>query len=380
MSRSDNGAPSRVELKAMLPSSPKARARILFFAGSLQTGGIEMQLLHVAAGLDPNQYEPLVWCNGPWGPIADSLVARGVPVLRRSVDLSSSVMVEEMIDWLSGLRVSIFYSFAGVFWPDVVLAKAAGIPVCLTRRDSMRHWDDAGAFSLQEQARNEHTDMVVLTSRAVAEETVRVEHLPDDRVRVLRNGVPPSDMQAARPNSLMIGNVANFRPLKGQVHLVEALARVRLTVPNAKVVIAGRSAGELEPAIDSLGLRGLVTFTGELSDTSPIYRSLAVYAHPSYTEGLSCAVLEAMAHGIPVVASRVGGLPEAVEDGVTGYLVDPGDSGSLAAAIEELLLDVPKRRRMGEAGRVRLSEEFSLQQLIARHESMFRYCLARLRG
>jgi glycosyltransferase involved in cell wall biosynthesis len=82
-----------------------------------------------------------------------------------------------------------------------------------------------------------------------------------------------------------------------------------------------------------------------------------------------------LAHGLPIVATRVGGLPEAVEHGVTGYLVNPSDSTALAEAIKDLLLDHPKRRRMGQASRDRMREVFSVDRLISDHEEMFRGCL-----
>ena len=137
-------------------------------------------------------------------------------------------------------------------------------------------------------------------------------------------------------------------------------------VPDTRFLIIGE--GELHDAlarqIKSLGLERHVHLTGFRSDVIGLQKSFDVFAMSSVTEGLGSAMLDAMACGIPIVATRAGGIPEAVVDGTSGLLVGTQDEGALAAAIVRLLKDADLRRRLGAAGRQRVVDEFSIEKMV----------------
>src|SRR5262249_25716342 len=136
--------------------------RVVFFVPSLQIGGAENQLRYLATGINGDEFEPVVWCPGCWGPVGDALRDAGVSVLDHNLDLSGTAAVDELLGWLRDLGASIFYSFAtDPFWVDAVLAKTAGIPICITRRANTRYADNAGV-------RNSETDVIVANCAAVA--------------------------------------------------------------------------------------------------------------------------------------------------------------------------------------------------------------------
>jgi glycosyltransferase involved in cell wall biosynthesis len=207
---------------------------------------------------------------------------------------------------------------------------------------------------------------------AVSEDTKRAyerQGYPAGRVEVIHNGVDLPPNGAPRENDpLVIGEIARLCDVKGQRELIRALA----DVPGARLVLAGRDleqAGAFERELVTEAERAGVAERVELGfrdDVGALLDELDVLALPSWTEGLPMTVLEAMAHGRPVVATPVGGTPEVVADGETGLLVPPRDPEALAAALRRLLADPDLRRRMGEAGRRRVAEQFTADRMAER--------------
>jgi glycosyltransferase involved in cell wall biosynthesis len=149
--------------------------------------------------------------------------------------------------------------------------------------------------------------------------------------------------------------------------LIRAVALLCLEFPTLRLEIAGTGAQreDLEREVGRLGLTGRVCFLGWQRDLGPIFRSWDIFAMPSLEEGFGMAGLEAMAQGLPVVATSVGGLPEIVKDGQTGYLVPPSDVMALAGRLRLLIPDSEHRRAMGAAGRERARNHFSVDRMVA---------------
>jgi glycosyltransferase involved in cell wall biosynthesis len=168
-------------------------------------------------------------------------------------------------------------------------------------------------------------------------------------------------------DSVVLGLIAQLIPRKGHDVLLEALPAVRARHPETRVLLFGRGPleAELRAAVQTLGLDGAVRFAGFRTDLARVLPCLDLVVHPARMEGLGVSLLEAAACGVPLVASRAGGIPEIVHDGLNGRLVEPGDSEALAGALGELL-DYPERRRaFGAAGRRLVLERFSVERMVA---------------
>jgi glycosyltransferase involved in cell wall biosynthesis len=129
--------------------------------------------------------------------------------------------------------------------------------------------------------------------------------------------------------------------------------------------------GELMTLRDRLGLAADVIFLGFREDTAPVYKALDFYVHPAHAEGLGTAVLEAMAHGLPVVATAAGGPSEVVRHRETGLLVPAGDARAFAEAVLELARDPALIVRLGAAARIRIAEQFSMRRMVEAHERLY---------
>lgn len=179
----------------------------------------------------------------------------------------------------------------------------------------------------------------------------------------------------------MIGVVARLNRLKGIEYFLQAAAAMGKRSYDARFLIVGdgQHKQELEQLAIQLGLGKRVVFTGFRLDVPEVLSALTISVLPSLSEGLSNSLLESMAAGVPVVATNVGGNPEAVEDGVTGIIVPPRDAHALARAMALLLENPDLGSEFGEAGRRRVTQRFSLAQMVRETESLYLRLLERKR-
>lgn len=209
---------------------------------------------------------------------------------------------------------------------------------------------------------------------------------PEARVTVLPNWVrvpergaearpvepsPTSSAQAAPVQALFMGVVGTR---KGVYDLLPALARARASAPGLELVLGGNGEVDLARArAEALGLGGHARFLGWVSgdDKTRALQAAQIYVLPSHNEGLPVSILEAMAQGLPIIATRVGGIPELVRDGVDGLLVDAGDVPALAAALARMALDADLRRACGEAGRARVAALYSREAVMPVLEAVY---------
>jgi glycosyltransferase involved in cell wall biosynthesis len=234
---------------------------------------------------------------------------------------------------------------------------------------------------LLERVVNRLVTLVVANSQAVAEDTMDDEGLPAHRIAVIRNGVEIPEERSGervRPPGLPAGGrimvcVANLRQGKGHPDLLAAAADVLPRFPDVSLALVGEGnlrAG-IEEAVARYGLDARVRLLGRRDDVPALLAAADLFVLPSHEEGLPNALLEAMAHGVPVIATAVGGTPEAVEDGVSGLLVPPRDPGALAKAMTALLSDPPAARRLGQMGRARVARSFTLDRMVKETEDLY---------
>lgn len=275
-------------------------------------------------------------------------------------------------------------------------ARWAGVPIIIhTVHGFAFHerepWWRRRLFITLERLAARWCDQFIMISQPLIEWAVTARIASRDRMVKIYSGIEldqfqrPVDVPAIRavwdwPNdSLIIGEVAKLWPGKGHDTLLHAFASIRREHPRARLVLIGEGSerASLERLAHQLGVAAEVRFLGFRSDVAAVTHALDIAVLPSLFEGMGRAVLEAMACGKPVVASRVGGLVELVEHGVTGLLIPPSDAAALAAALKRLLSDEALRVTMGQAAQQRMTEPFDATVMSARILALYRAWLQR---
>lgn len=268
-----------------------------------------------------------------------------------------------------------------------IVARIAGLPFVGTIHGKNYFWEKwRRRFAYRVVSRSGH---LVAVSEDLKRFVVNKVGIPDARVRVIHNGVAPSgavsDEETDRcraelgigTGDLVIGTVGSLYPVKGHQYLLDAMPAVFRSYPNAVLLLVGR--GDLEVSLKEqarrVGIEERVRFLGMRQDVPRLLSVMNVFVLPSLSEGLSVALLEAMASGKPVVATRVGGSPELVEHGQTGFLVQPEDVRDLAANLMKLLSDPGMMRQFGQQGAERVRQHFSMAAVASRYRDLYWECI-----
>jgi glycosyltransferase involved in cell wall biosynthesis len=260
------------------------------------------------------------------------------------------------------------------------VARLCGLPVVSSRRDMgiHRHRIHNLLYRLVSPLFSE----VYAVSEEVRQWLIRQDRLPPDRVLTIPNGIDIASFRPAEspaslrnrtglpPGAPLIVSVANLRRVKGQDVLLQAAVLLKETQPQPHFVLAGEPlevefVAQLRRLAAHPKLTGRVHFMGPVKDVASLLAAARIFALPSRSEGMSTALLEAMAAGLPAVATAAGGNPEVVQDGETGWLVPPEDPKAMAARLDGLLAEPERAAAMGQRARALVQERFSFDRTLS---------------
>lgn len=337
----------------------------------------------------PPEYEVFVHAFDASGPLLDETRALGYEPHVHSLGgsfMRPAVFAEtlRLARWLRSERVDLVH--AQDFYSTLLgvpAAKLAGVPVAVSRLDLV-HWHGR-ARHLALAAATHAADAVVANCDAVRDLVVHRERVPADRVVVIRNGLDIARFDALLSGPLaaplpdtghapVLVLVANMRhEVKRQEDFLMALAQVKRGVPEAKAFLVGEGSRrpQLERMARDLGLGDSVFFLGGRPDVPAVLARATLGVLCSRQEGLSNAVMEGMAAGLPMVVTDAGGNAELVKDGERGYVVAPQQPGALAQAMLRVLADPIRARRIGERARRFVETELTLDRMIDEHDRLY---------
>lgn len=367
--------------------------RVLYLIDTMAYAGTQTHIANMMRGHDRARFSPRLLCLQEKGALGERLEAEGFPVealgLRRIYGLAAVRACARYAACLKRERIDVVHAYlfsAQVF--GIPPARLAGVPLVLAGRRAIGVYWTAPKYRLARRFSNAFTHLQVGNSEAVREYIVREEGVPRERVRIVYNGVdaarfsPPAGGRAGRA-AVTVGYVGSLTRVKGVDVLLRAARRAADGVPGLKVRIVGegplaaRRADEgdtdarLKALARELALDGTVEFAGGSETVEEELRRMDIFVMPSLSEGMSNAVLEAMASGLPVVASGSGGNREVVADGETGLLFPVGDDAALAERLAALARDARMREAMGDAGRRRVLERFTVGRMVSEMESLY---------
>ena len=365
-----------------------SRLVILHVLPTLQLGGTEQQLLTVLRVARHGRFQHRVLCYRRRGALWQQFEDLGLhldffPIRLRRYPID----VWRLSQLMRACRAVVVHSYgeeAGLLARPA--ARVANVPVIVTAERSVGPYKSWFGHLLPwaERLLIHFTDLRIANSQAVRQHRLARDGTPPDRIVVLPNGVDLERFRNLDNGSVVaasqaseagpvVGCVARLEPRKRIDVLLQAFSQVWRSLPDARLIVIGD--GELRSNLEELarefGIHQAVEFLGQRNDVPELLARMDIFVLASSHEGLSNAVLEAMAAGLPVVATNAPGICEVIHDDVTGRLVPVGDVDAIAAAVLDLSRFPEKRYRMGQAGRKLVEQEYSLSAAVRRLEELY---------
>lgn len=368
-----------------MSSSSESPRVIAFFAPELVSGGTQRHLLEVLKLIDRSRFVPIVIAAKSGGPLGSAIRAAGVELVE--LGLGPTMVgrdflrcVREATEALRTRRVRVIQYFE---WRSAMIAllaarRAGGCRIVAARRSVPK---EQGVQRWLAELAVRVADRIVVNA-----ELLRPKGRAGERTDVIPSGVdterfhPTAGNADAKerlgiaPGTPLIGTVGRLEPRKGTATLLAATAALRAGGRHdAALVVVGDGPlrAELEAEAARLGIGAQVRWLGDRSEVGAVLEALDVFVLPSRTEGMSNALLEAMATARPVVATAVGGTPEVIADGVSGLLVPADDAAAMATAIGRLLDDPRAAARLGAAARQTVEERYGARSMVRRLEAVY---------
>ncbi len=365
--------------------------RILHLVSTFEVKTDTKWLYRLLGRLDRSRFESAIACFYEGGLMMERFSALGMPAFNFNVPgRASPAALGRVLGLIRAYRPQVVHTH--LLRADLyggLAARLAGVPVVLStayalgdyRRDKVRRVDDF----LDRVCRRLATDLLAV-SEAVREDRIRRLRWPSDRVHTIHTGIEfpaTADDGSARTRirhewgipdrSPLVLAVARLSYEKGIDILIEAAAAIHRQLPAARFVVVGDGPlrDNLVVRIRSMGIEGVVQLAGFREDVETVLPAGDLFVMPSLMEGMPNALLEAHVAGLPVVASSVGGLAEAIEHERSGLLVPPRDPAALAAAIVRILNDEPLRRRLAHDGREFARQRFAVELVARRYEDLY---------
>jgi glycosyltransferase involved in cell wall biosynthesis len=349
-------------------------------------GGGERVAAEFAMRLDPGRFESVFCVSRPfWGPgREESLRAAGVRTLTLRRHSARNLLAwRPLISLLRRECIDILHchKFGSNLW-GTVIGRLSGVPVIVAHEHVWSFEGQALRRLLDRHLIAKGAHVFLTVSNETRRQMIEVEGIDPDLVRVLPNGIPTLARRSGRevrrelsisPEALVVGTVSVLRPQKALQVLIRGAARLVSEFPILRVIIAGEGPerANLEALITELGLDGQVMLVGPRTDVSDVLASFDVAVSSSDYEGSPLAVIEYMAAAKAIVATRVGGVPDLIEDGIHGLLVEAQDAEGLASAVARLLREPDLRARLGEEAQKRQQAEFTIDAAVHRLELLY---------
>ena len=363
------------------------RIKILHVIDSLPREGAEILLYDLVSRCDRGSFSFAVAALTRGGGVAEMLRDAGVPVhllgRRSRWDLSAFLRLRRMI---GEFRPAIVHThlFSSRVW-GTLASRLAGVPSAVLHTEhNTSEWKGLRRAAL-DRVLSRLTARIVAVSGPVKDSLIAVCRIAPDKIAVIENGLNFERLKAAvsredqlrelglPPEALLVGIVAALTPKKGHVYFLEAAERILARRKDVYFLILGEGElrGELERCVEERGLAKNIRLLGSRPDALRIMGALDVFALSSVREGLSLALLEAMALGRAVAVTAVGGMVSVVEDGRTGLLVPPGDAAALEEALDRLLSRPDLRREMGGRAAAAVRARFDAEKMIRAYEKLY---------
>ena len=361
----------------------KHNIHVLHIVPTLGAGGMELSMGRVAQALSGQGIRHSIVCLKGDAIIQDRF-DDSVPIYCMHARPNEPGLPWRLWKLLNRIRPTVIHARNWSAWPDVAVARLA-LPNPPSLIFSFHGLDSSGPMPLRRRLISKLLACVTTHIFTVSEASkhLLVQHvgLPHNQIDVIPNGVDtehfrPSNNNSLRDNKVVIGTVGSLSQVKNQVLLIRAWAELLKSGIQGELRMAGEGPerSRLAHVAESLGIADRVHFLGHIEDVPGFLQQLDVFVLPSDSEAHPNALIEAMSCGLPCVATRVGGVPEVLDNGRFGRLVQAGDLDGLVEAIRLLVNDPAGRKSLGKIARAHVIEKYSLEQMIERYSVLYGCC------
>lgn len=359
----------------------------------LDFGGLETLIVDCINRMPADQYRHAIVCLTRSSPFARRITQPGVEIyeLNKAPGWALGTHVE-ISKLLRRLKPAILHTYNLAAAEYAFTATMAGVPVRVHAEHGRDAADPDGKnwkHKLLRRLLQPCIDSYVAVSADLEQWLVNVVGIPGRKTVLINNGVdtdryrshcstnPECAGQRAEGELVVIGTVGRIQAVKDQAMLIDAFIALRSLMPHAldrlRLVIVGE--GPLLPAlrskVETAGLADVISLPGASDDIADLMRTFSIFALSSIAEGMPVTLLEAMATGLPVVSTRVGGIPELILDGANGFLTPPGDAAALAAALARYVSDPELARQHGAAGRECIKQRYSMNAMLSAYVTLY---------
>jgi glycosyltransferase involved in cell wall biosynthesis len=369
------------------------RVKVLYVFAALPVGGAEEVLVTEVEGLDRTLFEPLVCVLSEKGPVGEMIESRGIPVValhRMKSHRFDHRIIRDLYRLIKDEKAEVVHTH---LYDGNKYGRLAGglarVP-CLISHYHNVYPRRRTKYHLINWILSYLNDRIIAVSQAVKESVVAYDRISPRKIQVIYNGIDLSrfkgdfkgaevrQMFGVKPGDFLIGIVARLEEQKGHIYLFRALRHLIPEFPRIKVLVVGEGTlrSALESQVRQMGLSEQVLFLGTRKDIPEILASLDLFVLPSLWEGFGLAIVEAMAMGIPVVATAIGGVDEVIRTGQDGLLIPPGEVPSLVAALRGGILDPQKYRGMGQQGKKTAGQKFTQAHHLLQLQDLYLEVLA----
>ena len=355
---------------------PVKKIKVIHIITSLNFGGAERMLLDLVRGFSPDFFDVKVATVVRGGALVDDFRNAGIPthVFEKKGKIGLGV-IWKLWRFLRREKPDIVHThlFGGDTWGRIA-AILARVPVIISTEHNT-NFDEGWIKRKIKKFLSLFTKKIVAVSAAVKNYSVSCDKIKEKKIVVIANGINLDKFAGISEKEFgdppVIGVIGRLEEQKGHQYLFEALNLIKTIPWTLWVVGDGSKKVELERLAKDLNLRERIIFLGARKNIAEILSGIDIFVMPSIWEGLGLAALEAAAAGKPIVASRVGGIPEIISDGETGVLVEPKNVKSLADGLERVLLGKVDAREMGSRAREMVKEKFSAERMVEAYEKLY---------
>ncbi|MBX7244413.1 MAG: glycosyltransferase [Candidatus Sumerlaeaceae bacterium] len=360
--------------------------RILQLASSSDMGGTERMILFLTEALDRAKFTPYVGALVGDG----DLIRRSAPHCQQARHFEfrfpgDPIALKNLVSFIRENRIDLVQTYGlRADTAGRIAAKLGGAKVIVSSIRSIDPWR-RWHHTLLDKATASLVDMIISNSAAGRDAAIARREYPPEKIKVVYSGIPTRSIPRERRTRIrqelglapdafpVIGILANLREMKGHEDVIEALPALRAGLPKLSFLFAGRddSMGDIESLARTTGVADSIKFMGYVEDTTPLLAAMDFFMLPSHWEGLPVSVIEAMHAALPIITTRVGGIPELIRDRVDGLLIEPANPIAITNAVFELAQDTTLRHALATSARERAMREFSVTAMTSKIEAIY---------